>query len=153
MMATCVSEIIGAIVTRLNVSTPDKPAGVEVVTSRVRPSPTSGTLIQVAVFPLSDRAEGDATLQRSRTVGISRRLLSVAVECRRSGTDAQNETVREWVHRQMTRDSNLGIEYVTNIIEGDVEWVELSDANADYSYALSEYTIDYVRQRNTLARE
>ena len=150
-MATCMEEIISAIAARLNA--PEKPAGVEIVTSRARPSPTDRELLQIAVFPLTDRGSADATIQRNRTVGISRRLLSVAVECRRAGTDSQNEILREWAHRQMTSSPNLGLEYVTNITEGDAEWAELSDTSADYSYVLSEYTIDYVRPRNTLARE
>lgn len=78
-----------------------------------------------------------------------RRLLTVGILCRVSGTDTDNEALRKWAIAQLYKDQTLG-GLVTSISEGETEWQGEMDSESDYSIAVMQIVVEYARPKNSL---
>ena len=146
MADTYVKKILAAIVALVDAD--GKPAGVKVSASRKRATGSGAGLKHIAVFPVHDEPSPSSE-PRNRAFPATKRLLTVALECRCAGTDLDNEVLRAWAYGQVMKDFSLG-GLALNLTEGNTEWHGDLDSNADYSEAPMEVVVEYVRPRSTL---
>jgi len=143
MADTYVQEIISRISALLDAT--GKPVELVVSTSRVKPA-SAAKLIVLA--PLLDAPAKDTTSRNREHLAV-RRLLTMGVLCRVSGTDSDNEELRKWVITQIFTDQTLdGL--VTSISEGETEWNGEIDSESDYSIAVMQIMVEYARPKYSL---
>lgn len=143
---TYVSQIVTAVATLADAA--GKPAGLVVTTSRQRPTSSDTALSHMAVYPVRDEPAASSE-PRNRCFAGARRKLTVAIECRCAGSDLDNEVLRAWALQQVMSDFTLGGKAV-NVEEGVTDWAGEVDSTADYSQAVLELIVEYVRPRRTL---
>lgn len=146
MADTCVKGLVTAIAALVDAA--GHPAGLTVSTSRQRPTASDAALKRISIYPMRDE-QASSSEPRNRTFAGARRRLTVALECRCAGTDLDNEVLRAWAYGQVMADPSLGGLALT-VEEGTTDWAGDLDSAADYSEAVLELVVEYVRPRRAL---